>query len=431
MNDKSMRFRIGLFVLAALLLLAVLVTLFGSFPTLFKRENAYTVVFEPPREVPGVTAISTGTPVRRSGVRIGEVGGVELDDETGEVRVRILVEKRYTIRLHEQAQLVTGLLGGDTTLDIGPRPLPPGEEADRTPVEPGGEIRGVRTASVSSVLNQAAAVVPTTQETLDEMRKSMQRFERMAPQMESALKEYTDLAKAGRESIPKLQRTSDEIEVTARNWGKLGERLDVLVQTNQEKLVKTLDQLNDTMTRIATAFSDENQKNLATTLKNVRAASERLDSLTHNTDELLKETRKTIQHVNESVTRADETLTNIKQATKPFAERGDTIAKNLDESTDKLNKTLTDVRELMRVVGQEDGTFKRFISDPSLYNNLDSAACQVARMLPRVDRMLKDMEVFADKLARHPELLGARGAISPSSGLKEAPSSLGPFPHNP
>jgi phospholipid/cholesterol/gamma-HCH transport system substrate-binding protein len=31
--------------------------------------------------------------------------------------------------------------------------------------------------------------------------------------------------------------------------------------------------------------------------------------------------------------------------------------------------------------------------------------------------------VFADKVARHPESLGVSGAISPSSGLKEGPSS--------
>jgi phospholipid/cholesterol/gamma-HCH transport system substrate-binding protein len=420
MNERTMRFRIGLFVLAALLLLAVLVTLFGSFPTLFKRETAYTVQFK------DASGVAPGTPVRRSGVRIGEVGSLELDDESGDVLVRVLVEDRYKLRHNEQATLTSGLLGGDTTIDFVPIPPPANEEPDRSAVEPGERLVGRRLASVSSLLNQAAAVVPTTQETLDEMRKSMQRFERMAPQMEGALKEYTDLAKASRESIPKLQRTNEEIEVTARNWGKLGERLDVLVQTNQEKLIKTLDQLNDTLTRVATTFSDENQKNLATTLKNARAASDNLESLTRNTDELMKESRKTVQHVNESLTQADEALNNIRRATKPFADRGDAIAKSLEESTDKLNKTLTDVRELMRVVGQEDGTFKRFITDPSLYNNLDNAACQVSRMLPRVDQMLADLKVFTDKLARHPELLGVRGAISPSSGLKEAPSSIGP-----
>ena len=31
------------------------------------------------------------------------------------------------------------------------------------------------------------------------------------------------------------------------------------------------------------------------------------------------------------------------------------------------------------------------------------------------------MEVFSDKIARHPELLGVSGAIKPSAGIKDPP----------
>src|SRR5206468_12880581 len=61
-----------------------------SFPT--RRSSDLTIVFD---DAPGV---APGTPVRRSGVRIGEVKSVDLDDETGKVRVAIVVEKRYTLR---------------------------------------------------------------------------------------------------------------------------------------------------------------------------------------------------------------------------------------------------------------------------------------------------------------------------------------------
>jgi len=44
------------------------------------------------------------------------------------------------------------------------------------------------------------------------------------------------------------------------------------------------------------------------------------------------------------------------------------------------------------------------------------------RILPRVDRILRDIEVFADKIARHPESLGVGGAIRPNSGLKDPPN---------
>ena len=222
---------------------------------------------------------------------------------------------------------------------------------------------------------------------------------------------------------PDVRRTNEEIQVAARNWSRLGERMDVLLQTNQDKLVQAVDNLNDTLNRISRVFNEENQRNLATTLKNARAGSENLESISRNTDELLKESRKTIERINNSVTQTDEVLRNLQQATKPMADRSNAVMKNLDESTEKLNRTLTDTRELLRAVSQSDGTLHRFVADPALYNNLTDATCMLVRILPRLDRILHDMEVFSDKIARHPESLGLGGVVSPSSGLKEAPSS--------
>ena len=61
----------------------------------------------------------------------------------------------------------------------------------------------------------------------------------------------------------------------------------------------------------------------------------------------------------------------------------------------------------------------RLLKDPSLYNNLDCAAGQIAHTIPRIDRILKDVETFADKIARHPESLGVGGAVKPGNGLKD------------
>ena len=109
----------------------------------------------------------------------------------------------------------------------------------------------------------------------------------MAPLVEETLKEYRDLAKASREAIPWLRRTSNKFENTARNWWK---RFDVLLQTNQDKLIKSLDNLmrtldnfNDAILRMATVFNEENQRNLAATLKNVHHGSDNLESISENT----------------------------------------------------------------------------------------------------------------------------------------------------
>jgi phospholipid/cholesterol/gamma-HCH transport system substrate-binding protein len=398
MNEQALRFRLGVFVLMTLILLAVLVLLFGGFPTLFKQHHTFVVTF------PNATGLSPGTPVRRSGVRVGEVQRVDLDEESGVVRVTLLVDARHIIRRDDRPTLVHGILGGDTSIDFVPR-HPGDATADRTPVPPGSELPGATQADVAALMNQTSDTIPEVRRTNEEIR---------------------ELARAWRGMIPELRRTNDEILVTSRNWGRLGERLDVLLQTNQEKLVKTLDNVNDTVVRMGDTFNAENQRNLAATLKNVRAGTENLESISRSTDELMKESRQTLKRVNDSLGRTDEVMGNLQRATKPLADRGDTVMRNLDESSDKLNRTLTDVRELLRVIAMKDGTFQRFVADPALYNNLNDAAFGLTRILPRLDRILHDLEVFSDKIARHPETLGIRGAVAPGSGLKEGPSS---WPH--
>jgi hypothetical protein len=46
----------------------------------------------------------------------------------------------------------------------------------------------------------------------------------------------------------------------------------------------------------------------------------------------------------------------------------------------------------------------------------------LVRIMPRLDRIMKDFETFADKLARHPEAIGLGGVVRPGSGLKDPPA---------
>jgi ABC-type transporter Mla subunit MlaD len=463
MNEQGRRFRIGVFVLTSLLLLAVLIILFGRYPRLFRLQDRYTVIFD------HASGVTPGTPVRRSGVRIGEVEKVELDDATGQVRVTILIDRPHPLFENDKAVLRQGALSGDTTIDfISPstedRPppaqgaaaeQPPEGQVAQAPAElkqvaffqppdqqpplavpppvrarPGTEFRGVTQTDVAGILNALSQLTPPARDAFQELTRSLERLDKMTPLLEETLREYRDLARvtrplvpdlarsadeirefarAGREALPDLRRTNDEIQITARNWGKLGERLDVLVQTNQDKFVRTVDNLNDTAIRVGNVLSDENQRNFTATLRNISAGTKDLDQINRNTNELLKE--------------LGERAKDLQQTGKALAERGPAIVKNLDEGTDRLNRLLVDVQGLMRAVDQGDGTFRRFLSDPSLYNNLNEAACMLTRLFPRVDRILKDFEVFSDKIARHPESLGVGGAIRPSSGLKEVPST--------
>src|SRR5436305_14921646 len=121
MKEQAVRFRLGLFVLCTLILPAVLIVLFGGRPTLFRVTDKYTITFN---NAPGVVP---GTPVRRSGVKIGEVESVELDNDTGQVIVGVRIERKYNIRKNDDSVLHQNLLGGDTAIDIVPRPAEEGQ----------------------------------------------------------------------------------------------------------------------------------------------------------------------------------------------------------------------------------------------------------------------------------------------------------------
>jgi phospholipid/cholesterol/gamma-HCH transport system substrate-binding protein len=131
-----------------------------------------------------------------------------------------------------------------------------------------------------------------------------------------------------------------------------------------------------------------------------------------------------LQQFNKSLMRGDEILSDIQRATGPLGERAPRVLQNLETGSDQFNRAILDLREIMREVSRADGTLQRFLSDPGLYNNLAGTTEAVYKMMPRIDRVLRDLEVFADKIARHPESLGVGGAVRPSAGLKEgAPSS--------
>jgi phospholipid/cholesterol/gamma-HCH transport system substrate-binding protein len=435
MNDRGMRWAIGLFVLAALLLLGTLIVMFGSLPNYFKRSNHYTIRFV---DAPGV---AVGTPVRRSGVRIGEVSDVTLDDERGIVRVQIAVDPRFTLRHNEQPTLNVGLLGSDVSIDFVPEPAEEGQPVDRAVVEPGSEMVGVRPANVNTLLNRASQVAPTAQDALNEIRRSLQRLERMSPKIEETLDEYRGLAKDVRrnipaleetnrqvqgltrdmrEALPKVQRNLDDFGAASRSWTKLGERLDVWAQGNLENLTRAIDNLNTVLTRVSNVFNEANQQNLSNTLKNTSKASQRFDSISRNLDSLMQDARPVGKHFNDTLTSMDVAIEDLRRTFAPYTARSESTSRNLDESMAKLNRMLTDLSGFKNTLDQ-DGTVQRLLKDPSLYANLNEAACQLLRGMPRIDRILKDFETFAEKLARHPELLGVRGAIRPSEGLKQPP----------
>ncbi|MFN4258530.1 MAG: MlaD family protein [Gemmataceae bacterium] len=487
MSEKGLRLQIGLFVVLAIVLLAAMITLFGGFPTIFRSTNRYVVLLD------NAQGVSNGTPVRRSGVPIGEVQGLDLDNETGQVKVTLLLQRRYVMYQSEIPTVTHGLLG-DTTIDLLPRPDAPAV-AERTPVPTGGTVQGASQADARTLTNQVSEVVPTAQQALQSMAKLAERFDKMAPQTEDMLKEFRTLGKAVQDAIPELrksgqelsalsqllrktvpdfEKTNERIQKTADSWGQVGDRLDKLLAANEDKVSRSIDNLDATLKKvnnlltddnqrefnaalkninavlsdenqknfnntlrgmseflsaenrqkvttalngITNVLSEENQKNLSTTLQNASTASGRFEEMSKGMDQTLK-------RVEKSLDQADGAIADLRKTLKPFAERSDNLAKNMDEGLEKINQLTTDMQSVLFAAAQGEGTLSLLLNDPTLYNNLADISCMAARMMPRVERILRDAEVFADKLARHPEAIGLGGVVRPGSGLKNPPTAV-------
>ena len=164
------------------------------------------------------------------------------------------------------------------------------------------------------------------------------------------------------------------------------------------------------LTRTATLLSEDNVHNVTDIIRNVRNSSETFPELVRNTDDLLKEGRNAMDRFNATLIRLDELTQNLQKITKPLADRSDSLARNLDEGLARFNHTLVDVNQLVEAIGQSDGTLNKLLTDPSLYNHLDEVACQAAKAAPQLSQIMKDVETFTDKLARHPEPIGLGGA---------------------
>jgi phospholipid/cholesterol/gamma-HCH transport system substrate-binding protein len=454
-RETFQSFGLGLFVAGGLAAIVVLVVWFTrSRGVLDPGANAYTIVFA---DAPGVRV---GTPVRRSGVPVGQVTAVALDDENNRVVVTARLDPKYVPRAADEPVVNQNLITADTFIDFVPKKLAPGEKPDLTPVPPGGSFTAREPTDARTLIDRTTALLPTAQESLAQIRRSVERVERLTPQVEEAFREFAAVSRAGRELVPELRRTNDaareflvtqvgplagapavagaqgdqpdarrqgiratsekiaaaaaELQTASKAVTRFIERLDDIVVENRKKVTQTIDNLN-------TALGPKNQEQLAKTLQNLAEVSESLKPASKRAEQLAAEAEKSLQKLGEAASSAEATLKEFRPAAKALGERGPQISRNVDEASAQLAKLVPELRELVQAIGRSDGTIAKLLSDPSLFNNIDCFAAGLARLTPRLERILNDIETFANKLARHPELLGVRGAIRPDSGLTDDP----------
>jgi len=442
MNEREQRVRLGLFVFAALLAVGTLVVIFGKRPSLWNSRDRFVVQFT------NAPNIQPGTPVRRSGIRIGDVDRVQLES-SGQVKVELMVDTRYPPRHNEIVAISQSLLSGDVALDLitdnrpnrSVEPFTP-EETAQEPIFGQGPLDTRRTAEEVKVLGN------TAKDTLDEIRGTLNRI---APEAQRTLQEYSRLSQAIRQAIPEIQQTNDSVrrladttrsnipnladtndraKVAIENWTRVGERLNNILQTNDKQFTEAVTNLNSALAQANKILSDENQKHVSSILKNtsqllsddnVRDVTETIKnvrSFSQNLDpQVMKDFNRSMKQISESVAKADAAIENIRKATQPFADSSGDLSHNLIYSSAQIGLLAKDARELMKGYAGSDGTVQRLFTDPTLYNRSAEVVYGMEKLTKKLDLILEDLKDFSDQIARHPNhLIFDRGG-----GLKGSP----------
>lgn len=375
MNEQRQQFAVGIVTLLAGAALSAIIIWFGEFQFLFQPHVQYFVEFT---TAPG---LQPQVPVRRAGIKIGEVRSVEYSEAKSVVIATIVVDSDNELRVGDVPTLERTFLGETsieivTAFDMRGKP-------NRAPLPADHIIVGKSPPDPNQAIEQAADLVPN------------------------------------------MNKTLDVVQTTANTWTKVGDNANTVLEANQKRLESAIKETDEAM-RMLTQVADSINKTLdPKTQENIRFTADNLRKSTDTLEPALRDGHEAIKKLNEILPRAQTVVDNLEKITTPFTTRSETIAVNLERGSTSLDLVLADMQFISALLRNGDGTIQSLYRDPQLYNNFETASSLIVKELLEFDRILKDVKVFTDKIARHPGELGLQGVITPDKGLKDvAPGSL-------
>lgn len=350
MSPRGREVRVGLVILAAILVLAAGIFLIGSKSNLFKHKTRYHT------ELNSVSGLKPGSPVQIDGVDVGTIEKVVLsgDPQKSQIRVWLRLDEKYAARIRgpvdpnalikdqapSRARIKTLGLLGDKYIDInsGSPAYPPIPEE--------GEIPAAQPTNVDALIASGEDVMDNVVEISHSLNRILQRMERG----EGILGQLTSDTPQGRRLQTSLVNTSESLERIANTvehgQGPIPRLLNDRAMADQvalslDRFQTILDQaqhgpgllpglLNDPASK---KEFDETLASLHEVARNLQAFSADLQS---NDDALLQR------------------LVKDKEYGREVSEQLRQFVKNLNEVSAKLN--------------HGDGTAAKLINDPQIYD---------------------------------------------------------------
>jgi len=368
MDERALRFRVGVVVVAAAIILIILITLLGAWPSPFTPRYTVHIHFA---SAPGVTV---DTPVRKSGIKIGRVSDLELW-EPGVV-LTLEIDARYPIRNNEICRIRTGsLVTGDAVLEF---------------------VTSKDKNLSDEIIPEGAYVKQGVVET-------------------SPFEVITNMEGQMRSALDSVKVAGDEIGIFARNMNSLVGTKDDQLERIVNKTEVALENFNRAMEGINEILGDEQMKG------RLRESVDKVPAMFDQVEGSLTQFQNTLSKFNAVAARAERNLANIEEITAPLGEHGEEITQNLMQSIRSINELLANFARMSESLQNKDGTIGQLIHNPELYNRLNRTIGEVETLVRRLEPIVNDVRVITDKAARDPGQFGVRAIFDrrpPGAGTK-------------
>jgi len=348
-------------VLATGIIAATLIVLFGEGPEMFRPH--YTIRIR----VPEAEGVSQKTAIRKRGILIGRVSEVELLADG--VLITAHISSEFRVARNEICRIYPSVIG-DADVQFA---LPPGEAAVDAYFADGDTVEGIVARDPMQVIGDLqgdfAGMIRSVTATTEETRRTMSRVGGL------------------------FAKNEDRINSIVAN-----------AESNMEVIRQTLQNVNELLA------DSEVQAD-------VKAAVEELP-------ELMREARATLKQIDQMTASADRNLQSLESFTATLENQGAGVVAKLDDSAVTLRFVLDQMATFSQNLNRTDTSFGLLMHDRQLYDNINQTAANLEELSRTLRPVINDARVFSDKIARHPELLGVRGAMQQSSGTKGTP----PYP---